>query len=414
MFVKPISIPNRKTGKRYTYYRLCESYRLGNTVRHRNILNLGKLEELPDRSDHKVLADRIEQIVYKRPSLFVSQIPQKIENLAQHYASIIIQKGLLDIPKESLVSTEAADEGSHDYQEVDVNSLEHNDAREVGAEWLCRQALEELGLSRYLGELGWEERWIKMAMIYITARAVFPASEHKTEEWLKENSGLSELYGVEPGRVSRHHLYKVSRKLYQAKEEIDRWMARRTGELFTPQDKIILYDLTNLYFEGEKRDSEKARFGRSKERRNDAKLMALGLVTDTMGFIRYSHIYEGNIRDSKTLKKTIKDMEERYPSEGHCPVIVIDAGIATEENLRMLREQKRDYVCVSLAKMKDRHIAEIEEKGRRLTDRRGNEIVAQWVEVEGYEDRFLYIKSKGRRSKSRAWKRNSQRGMKRG
>ncbi|URA10733.1 hypothetical protein [Thermospira aquatica] len=93
-------------------------------------------------------------------------------------------------------------------------------------------------------------RWIKMAMIYITARAVFPASEHKTEEWLKENSGLSELYGVEPGRVSRHHLYKVSRKLYQAKEEIDRWMARRTGELFTPQDKIILYDLTNLYFEG--------------------------------------------------------------------------------------------------------------------------------------------------------------------
>ncbi|URA11315.1 hypothetical protein [Thermospira aquatica] len=50
-------------------------------------------------------------------------------------------------------------------------------------------------------------------------------------------------------------------------------------------------------------------------------------------------------------------------------MIVIDAGIATEENLRMLREQKRDYVCVSLAKMKDRHIAEIEEKGRRLTDR---------------------------------------------
>ncbi|WP_271435863.1 hypothetical protein [Thermospira aquatica] len=38
--------------------------------------------------------------------------------------------------------------------------------------------------------------------------------------------------------------------------------------------------------------------------------------------------------------------------------------------------------------MKDRHIAEIEEKGRRLTDRRGNEIFAQWVEVEGYEDRF--------------------------
>ncbi|URA09217.1 hypothetical protein [Thermospira aquatica] len=74
--------------------------------------------------------------------------------------------------------------------------------------------------------------------------------------------------------------------------------------------------------------------------------MALGLVTDTMGFIRYSHIYEGNIRDSKTLKKTIKDMEERYPSEGHCPVIVIDAGIATEENLRMLGAKEGLCMCI--------------------------------------------------------------------
>jgi len=63
MFVKPISIPNRKTGKRYTYYRLCESYRIGSSISHRTILNLGKLEELPDRRDHKLLADRIEQIL---------------------------------------------------------------------------------------------------------------------------------------------------------------------------------------------------------------------------------------------------------------------------------------------------------------------------------------------------------------
>jgi hypothetical protein len=27
MFIKPITIPNRKNKKRYTYYRLCESYR---------------------------------------------------------------------------------------------------------------------------------------------------------------------------------------------------------------------------------------------------------------------------------------------------------------------------------------------------------------------------------------------------
>lgn len=402
MFVKPISVPNRKTGKRYTYYRLCESYRLGNAVRHRAILNLGKLEGLPNRADHKLLADRIEQIVYKRPSLFVLQIPEKVENLAQHFASIIINKGLLDIPNGTPVRSNGEDERDHDYQEVDVNSLEHNNAREIGAEWLCKQALDELGLGRYLGELSWKERWIKMAMIYITARAVFPASERKTEDWLRINSGLSELYGIEPEGISRHHLYKVSKMLYRNKEEIEKWMARRMGEIFAPEDKIILYDLTNLYFEGEKKDSEKARFGRSKERRNDARLMALGLVIDTMGFIRYSHIYAGNIKDSETLKQTITDMEGRYSTKGHRPVIVIDAGIATEENLKMLRGEKREYVCVSLAKMKECQIEEIEEEGKRLTDRKGNEIFARWVEAEGYEDSVLYVKSKQKELKERS------------
>ncbi|MGM9869073.1 MAG: hypothetical protein ACI30R_05555 [Sodaliphilus sp.] len=51
--------------------------------------------------------------------------------------------------------------------------------------------------------------------------------------------------------------------------------------LFHLQNRIILFDLTNLYFEGAKRNSRKAKFGRSKERRNDCKLLVLALSINT-------------------------------------------------------------------------------------------------------------------------------------
>jgi len=49
------------------------------------------------------------------------------------------------------------------------------------------------------------------------------------------------------------------------------------------------------------RSSKIARFGRSKEKRSDARLIVLAVVVNTEGFLKYSQIFEGNIADSKTL-----------------------------------------------------------------------------------------------------------------
>ena len=62
MFIKKIDKSSSKTGKSYFTYRLCESYRIDNKVRHRNILNVGKLENIR-KEDFKILCDRIKQKV---------------------------------------------------------------------------------------------------------------------------------------------------------------------------------------------------------------------------------------------------------------------------------------------------------------------------------------------------------------
>ncbi len=44
-------------------YRLCESYRFDNSVRHQTVVHLGILEELPDPEQKKALAKRIDELV---------------------------------------------------------------------------------------------------------------------------------------------------------------------------------------------------------------------------------------------------------------------------------------------------------------------------------------------------------------
>ena len=49
--------------------------------------------------------------------------------------------------------------------------------------------------------------------------------------------------------------------------DLENYLSHKTSELFDLQDKIILYDLTNTYFEGRKLHSHLAMFGNSKEKR---------------------------------------------------------------------------------------------------------------------------------------------------
>ena len=89
--------------------------------------------------------------------------------------------------------------------------------------------------------------------------------------------------------------------MYSEKEELEEHLSVRTNELFDIEDKIVLYDLTNTYFEGRKLGSKLAQYGRNKEKRSHAKLVVLALVVNPEGFFKYSSILEGNMADSKTL-----------------------------------------------------------------------------------------------------------------
>ncbi len=91
----------------------------------------------------------------------------------------------------------------------------------------------------------------------------------------------------------------------------------------------------------------KAGFGKNKEKRSDAKNLALALVTNAEGFVKYSRICEGNIADTKTLCQTIKELSSYSSYSSRKPIEVMDTGISSRENLLMLRQEGYNYLCVS-------------------------------------------------------------------
>ncbi|MEJ7684325.1 MAG: IS1634 family transposase [Segetibacter sp.] len=138
---------------------------------------------------------------------------------------------------------------------------------------------------------------------------------------------------------------------YAVKDQLEQYLSHKTNELFDISDKIVLYDLTNTYFEGQYSGSELAKYGRSKEKRNDARLVVLALVVNIYGFIKYSAIHEGNMADCKNLSLMIDKLSRCTNAPN--PVVVMDAGIATEENLEMIRAKGYHYLCVSRTNLKD-------------------------------------------------------------
>ena len=127
MFIKRIDKSSKKTVKSYFTYRLCESYRIDNKVRHRNILNLGKLENIR-KEDFKLLCDRIEQKVKGVNPLFPNT-PEEVEKEAEFIYRRILHERLLDCRVAPAPAAIVEEPENTDIQKVDVNSINFEDSR---------------------------------------------------------------------------------------------------------------------------------------------------------------------------------------------------------------------------------------------------------------------------------------------
>ncbi len=337
MFIRQTQTRSNNTGGSYFTYRLVESRRVGRKVGQHTLLNLGTNFDLP-REVWPELCTRIEQILKSEQPLFA--VDAAIEKSAQHlYSQILARRG-------ELQASENAE--AQCFEEVDVNSLQQINPRSVGAEHVSLEALKELQLPQILEESGFNGRQRAEALGNIIGRMCAPRSERATAEWLKETSALGELLKHDFTPMPRMQLYRASDRLLAKKDLIEEKLFERVQNIFSFTPTITLYDLSNTYMEGNASENPKAQRGRSKEKRSDCPLLTLGLTLDASGFIRHSKVFAGNVSEGGTLQEMLRQL--------HAPdgaLVIMDAGIATEENLQWLTENNYNYLVVSRERKRD-------------------------------------------------------------
>ena len=336
MYIRRTSVKRRRTGEPYYTYRLVESVRIDGRVRQRTLLNLGRHFDVP-REQWAPLAQRIEQLVGGQGALLPMELDAKWEGAAQHYSARVIRaKARID---------EGKSPSESDYQAVDINSLDMVRPRSVAIEHVCLETLRKLGLDSKLDQLGFNGPQQAAAIGTIIGRMTAPGSELFTRDWLVEQSALGELIDYDFGSMNLQQLYRISDRLLQHKSALEDFLYRRECTLFECDEVITLYDLTNTYFEGSARGNANAALGHSKETRSDCPLVTLALVLDGSGFPKRSEVLEGNASEPKTLAKMVGKLTTRDSTPA--PTVVLDAGIATEENIAWLADNGYRYVVVS-------------------------------------------------------------------
>ena len=401
MYFKVSMRTNPETGRYSGYYRLVESYRNDcDRVCHRTILNAGYLDALStDQLNliQKILTQKVnnDQPLFELPFTDDALVLLYVD---EFYKRMVCEKRI-DVPQEKQANKTSKD--GKDLQMIDINSIRNKDVREIGAEWMSYQAMCQLRFAPFLASRGWGQDEIRLALSHVISRAVYPASELETARWIKENSAVCEVTGYNIENITKDRLYNISKKLYAEKEALEQHLSVRTNELFDIEDKIMLYDLTNTYFEGRKKGSKLAKYGRSKEKRGDAKLVVLGLVVNREGFIKYSSILEGNMADSKTLEGMIGNLRSKTSLTAKKAIVVIDAGIATEENLAMIKDNGYDYICVSRSSLKNYKI-DVGAQIVTVTDNQKQKIDLCRVKSDRNTDYYLKVESHTKELKERS------------
>jgi hypothetical protein len=393
--IKTTSKSKKDTNKKYYTFRLMESVRVGGKVKKITLLNLGSNFNV-DQKDWADLSKRIDDIINKTPALF--EIDKDLETLAQQYAfAVITAKGRVNT--QEVVDIKEEDR----YKQIDVTTIKNMNSKDIGVEHIVYETIKKLKLDTKLKELDFTNVQINSAIGTLVSKITSPTSDIGSYRWLCNTSGINELLDCDFNKISSNNIYRVADKLFDNKDNLEDHLYTTQKKIFDYDETITLYDLTNTYFEGGAKGVEKAKRGRSKEKRSDAPLITLGVMLDSSGFVRRSEIFDGNIGEATTFQGMLDKLavpKKDTDLFSKKSLVIMDAGIASQENIDYLVKNEYRYIVVSRKKDKEFN----EEKAVSVKLDNKDNVIVRAVKVVNEETKeielFVHSKAKELKEKS--------------
>ena len=347
----------------YDYYRLTKSYidKDGKT-KHRSVLCLGELPGF-DKDERNRLAAMLTTMIEDGQSVMCDNKKLYEEAMSQYVKYRSSKYAQENDPRLIAERKVREEEERKKAVAVKLETLTQHEARIIGCENLCNSTMRMLDIRKYLTSRGWKRDHINFALMQIIARAIYPYSELKTVRYLRENTALAEMFGIE--------------------------------------EKILLFDITNSYFEGKMENSELCQYGRSKEKRDDCRIVVLAAVVNTEGLLVRTMIYEGNRHDSTTVEEVVGTLAKTTTQEAK-RVVVMDAGFYSKPNVNWLKANGFDYITVLPSG--DSKFESTSSEIINHTDNKGQQIRLQMgkVDMDGESVKALMVDSDAKGAKERS------------
>jgi len=237
-----------------------------------------------------------------------------------------------------------------------VNTERH---REGGSVHVGHQFWKRLALDTILERAGLPERARALTCAMSMNRLIRPSSEHAMPDWIR-NTALEDILGLSFDDLGESSLYRNLDKLHPKRGEIESALVEGERTLFNLEGTVLLYDLTSTYFEGQALANDLASRGYSRDKRPDCKQVLVGLVIGREGFPLAHEVFEGKRQDRTTLGEMLDRLGERVGlSPGQ--TVVVDRGMAYEENLEEMRSRQLHYLVASRQPERDRWLAEYDD-----------------------------------------------------
>jgi transposase len=167
----------------------------------------------------------------------------------------------------------------------------------------------------------------------VIARLAFPLSKLKTIEYLYRYLGV--LLDVD---AIYRFLDKLNCKL---KEQVEQIAFAHTDKTLGNNISVVFYDMTTLYFEASDEDDLR-KTGLSKDGKHSNPQIYIGLLVGLGGYAIGYDIFEGNIYEGHTLIPFLEKIALKFKLDK--PVVVADAGLLSNDNIRLLEAGNYEYI----------------------------------------------------------------------
>jgi len=193
---------------------------------------------------------------------------------------------------------------------------------------------KKLGLIKILNK-HLDKKSLSLILAVILNRIINPTSKLESVTWIKNTAyPLFTEINLEDLHVNR--IYEAMDKLNENLNSIMEDFYMLGGE--TP--KFLLYDITSTYFEGS--SVRKAKYGYSRDEKDNNPQVILGLVLNEKGFPIHFEIFDGNTQDRETVQSVLQRIKDRFGIER--ATFIGDRGMISIHNIEKIKSLGFNYI----------------------------------------------------------------------